>query len=281
MIAVADVLQQDRLAGARRGDDQRPLALAERREQIHHAGRDRRLARFELEPLFGIDRRQLVERFDLDVVVGRHAVDVEDFLEARALAAAMALDHAGDQHAFAEAELLDHRAGHERIGSLAGEVGRRGCGGSRSRWGAFRARRSRRPAAASSPFSCGSNSGPRSWRSLLLAVGSTASAAAVHHRRRRVGLDRGRGCTTAATAAAALAVVVVAVASTATASTTAAPSFSFGHVTQSLNLNPQRSIENSAARSVKKKSECVRSKYGICRKNAHSVKRDQAIERSG
>ena len=37
---------------------------------------------------------------------------------------AAVLDHAVDQHAFAEAELLDHRAGHERIGSLAGEVGR-------------------------------------------------------------------------------------------------------------------------------------------------------------
>ena len=96
MIAVADVLDEDRLAGARRGDDQRPLALAERREQVHHARGDRRLAGFQLEPFFGVDRRELVERFDFDVVVGHDAVDVEDFLEARALAAAMALDHAGD-----------------------------------------------------------------------------------------------------------------------------------------------------------------------------------------
>ena len=81
------------------------------------------LARFQLEPFFGVDRRELVERFDLDVVVRHDAVDVEDFLEARALAAAMALHHAGDEHALAEAELLDHRAGHEGIGPLAGEVG--------------------------------------------------------------------------------------------------------------------------------------------------------------
>ena len=40
-----------------------------------------------LQPLFGIDRRELVERFDVDVVFRRHAVDVEDFLEPRALAA--------------------------------------------------------------------------------------------------------------------------------------------------------------------------------------------------
>jgi hypothetical protein len=44
------------------------------------------------------------------------------------------------------------------------------------------------------------------------------------------------------TAATTLAVVVVAITSTATAST-AAPSFSFGHVTQSLNLLPATSIE--------------------------------------
>ena len=35
----------------------------------------------------------------------------------------MALHHAADQHALAEAELLDHRAGHEGIGPLAREIG--------------------------------------------------------------------------------------------------------------------------------------------------------------
>ena len=38
--------KQDRLAGARRGDDQGPLAFAQRREQVHHAGGQRRRARF-------------------------------------------------------------------------------------------------------------------------------------------------------------------------------------------------------------------------------------------
>ena len=58
------------------------------------------------------------------------------------------LHHAVDQHAFAEAELLDHRAGHERIGPLADDSWSSGCGGSRSRWGAVPGRRSparRRP----------------------------------------------------------------------------------------------------------------------------------------
>ena len=72
-----------------------------------------------------IDRSEIVEGFDLRVVFGRDSVDVEDFLEAGALAAAMALNHAGDQDAFAKLELLDHGAGNERVGSLAGEVGAR------------------------------------------------------------------------------------------------------------------------------------------------------------
>ena len=46
-------------------------------------------------------------------------------LQPRALLLAMLLHHAVDQHAFAQAELLDHRAGHEGIGPLAGVVGRR------------------------------------------------------------------------------------------------------------------------------------------------------------
>ena len=45
-----------------------------------------------------------------------------DFPQAAALAAAGRLDHAADQHAFAEAEFLDHRAGHKGIGAFAGEV---------------------------------------------------------------------------------------------------------------------------------------------------------------
>ena len=100
----------------------RPLAPAQRREQIHDAGRDRLLARFQLEPLLGVDRRQFVERLHLEIVVGRHAVDVEQFLQPRALAAAVPLNHAGEQDAFPQTELLDHRAGHERVGPLAREI---------------------------------------------------------------------------------------------------------------------------------------------------------------
>ena len=61
---VGDVLQDHRLAGARLRDDQRALALAERRDQIDDARRHvlpRRILDLHLEPLVGIERRQIVE----------------------------------------------------------------------------------------------------------------------------------------------------------------------------------------------------------------------------
>ncbi len=123
--AGADVLNEDRFAGARRCHDERALAFSERREEVHHAGADRLLARFELEPFFGVDGCEVVERLYIDVVIWWEAIDIENFFEARALAAAMTLDHAGDKDTFAEAELFDHCAGHKGIGAFACEVGLR------------------------------------------------------------------------------------------------------------------------------------------------------------
>ncbi len=79
------------------------------------------------------------------VLLGRHAVDVDDFAEPRALLPPARLDHAADEETLAQAELLDHAPGHEGIGQLAGVVCRRDRGGSRSRWDAFPARRRRAP----------------------------------------------------------------------------------------------------------------------------------------
>ena len=121
--AQADVLQEDRLAGARRGDDQGPLAFAQRRQQVHHAGGQRLGADFQLQPVLGVDGRQLVEGLDVLVVVGRHAVDVEDFPQPRALAARRpGWTMPWMQHALAQAVLLDHAAGHEGVGQLADVV---------------------------------------------------------------------------------------------------------------------------------------------------------------
>ena len=80
-------------------------------------------AGFQSQPALGIDRRQLVEGLDVEVFFGLHAVDVDDFLQPRPLLPAARLHHAVDQHPFAEAELFDHRAGHERIGPFAEVVG--------------------------------------------------------------------------------------------------------------------------------------------------------------
>src|SRR3989304_2347577 len=117
------MLQEDSFAGPRGGDDQGALAAAQRRQEIHHAGCDRLMTGLQPQPLFGVDRREFVERFDFGVVVRDEAVDVEQLLEAGSLAAAMALDHAVEHHALTKAKFLDHRAGHKRIGPLAGEGG--------------------------------------------------------------------------------------------------------------------------------------------------------------
>ena len=61
---MGDVLQHHRLAGARRGDDQPALALAQRRDQVDDPGRQILLGRIldlDLEALLGIERRQIVE----------------------------------------------------------------------------------------------------------------------------------------------------------------------------------------------------------------------------
>ena len=70
-----DALQQHRLAGARRRDDQAALALADRRHQVEHASREQIGRRFEDEPLLRIERRQVLEEQLVARLVGRLEVD--------------------------------------------------------------------------------------------------------------------------------------------------------------------------------------------------------------
>ena len=72
---VGDVLQQHRLAGARRSDDQAALAFADRRQQIHDAGADVLARGLELQALLRIQRRQVVEEDLVAGFVGRLEVD--------------------------------------------------------------------------------------------------------------------------------------------------------------------------------------------------------------
>ena len=70
-----DALQQHRLAGARRRDDQAALALADRRHQIHDARRQVVGRRLEVEALLRIERRQVLEEQLVARLFGRLEVD--------------------------------------------------------------------------------------------------------------------------------------------------------------------------------------------------------------
>ena len=107
---VGDGLQQHRLAGAGRRDDQAALPLADGREQVHHAAGIVFLDGFELEPLVGIERREVVEEDLVAGFLGRLEVDGVDLDEREvALAFLGRADLAGDGVAGAQIEAADLR----------------------------------------------------------------------------------------------------------------------------------------------------------------------------
>ena len=105
-----DALQQHRLAGARRRDDQAALALADRRHQIHDAAGQVVGRRLELEPLLRIERRQVLEEELVARLLGRLEVDRLD-LDQREVALAFLRrpDLARDGVAGLQVELADLR----------------------------------------------------------------------------------------------------------------------------------------------------------------------------
>ena len=77
---LGDVLQEHRLAGARRRDNQGALPLADRRNDIDDARREilsGRILNFELQALVGIERRQIIE---VDLMPGLLGVLEVDFV---------------------------------------------------------------------------------------------------------------------------------------------------------------------------------------------------------
>ena len=66
--AVGDVLQQYGFPGPRRGDDQPPLPLADRREHIHDARRKVLRIELQIQLLIGVEGGQVVKK---DLVAGR------------------------------------------------------------------------------------------------------------------------------------------------------------------------------------------------------------------
>ena len=110
---VGDVLQQHGLAGARRRHDQRALAFADRRDDVDDAGREILLGRileFHLQPLVGIERRQIVEIDLVARLLGVLEIERID-LEQREIAFAFfgAADVAVDGVAGAQPEAADLR----------------------------------------------------------------------------------------------------------------------------------------------------------------------------
>ena len=86
--AVGDVLQQHRLAGARRRDDQAALPLADRDHQVHDARRQVVGRGFELDALLRVERRQVLEEHAIADAIGRLEVDRLD-LDQREVALAL------------------------------------------------------------------------------------------------------------------------------------------------------------------------------------------------
>jgi hypothetical protein len=105
---VRHVLQHHRLAGARRRDDQRALALALRRDEIDDAGGELlrlRIVHLELQPLLRIERRQVVEVDAVPDLVGLLEIDGVDLEQGEvALAFLGRADLALDSVAGAQAE---------------------------------------------------------------------------------------------------------------------------------------------------------------------------------
>ncbi len=110
---VRDVLQQHGLAGARRRNDQRALALADGRDDVDDARRQilpGRIFVFHLQPLVGIERRQVVE---VDLVLGLFRILEIDGVDLEQREVALAVlgraDVAFDGVAGAQAEAADLR----------------------------------------------------------------------------------------------------------------------------------------------------------------------------
>ena len=110
MIGIGDGLQQHGFAGARGSHDQSALALADGRQQVHHASRVIVLGGLHLQPRLRIERRQVVEEDLVAGFLGRLEVDRVD-LDQREVPLAFLgrADLAADRVAGAQIEAPDLR----------------------------------------------------------------------------------------------------------------------------------------------------------------------------
>ena len=108
--AVGDRLEQHRLAGLRRRDDQSALPAPDRRDEIEQPGREDVRLRFEVDQLEREDRRQRVEVRAAACGFRVDAVDGFDPQQAEELLVVLGRAHlAGDAVAGAQAEAANLR----------------------------------------------------------------------------------------------------------------------------------------------------------------------------
>ena len=114
--------KQDGLAGARRGDDQAALPLADGRQQVHDARGQRLGAGFQADLLVRVDGRQVVE-VAADVLLGRLPLDGVHAGQAwPACPLRAGSSGPGEQQPFAQAVPGDEGAGDVGVARLGGVV---------------------------------------------------------------------------------------------------------------------------------------------------------------
>src|SRR5436190_3450563 len=107
---VGDLLEEDRLAGARRRDDEGALALAERGDHVHDAHREIVGLGLEADALARVERREALEGDRALRLVGVRVVDELDLEEGEVLLAVLGrTDLAADDVAGPHAEAADLR----------------------------------------------------------------------------------------------------------------------------------------------------------------------------
>ena len=122
---VGELLEDRRLAGLGRRDDEAALTLADGAQQVHDARRRVVLVGLEAQTLLGEQRRELLEHGALARGVRVHAVDAVDLEQRVVLLVVLGLaDLAGDLVAAAQAEAPDLAEAHVHVAVALGEAAR-------------------------------------------------------------------------------------------------------------------------------------------------------------
>ena len=115
---IANLLEDGRLARARRRDDDAARAFADRRDEVNHARLDQVRRGLELKFFNRVNAREVLEADDFRVILERQVVDLLNGLELRAGAAMRRLRGADDMAALAQKIAADGIGRDEDVGRL-------------------------------------------------------------------------------------------------------------------------------------------------------------------